>query len=63
MTALVEGRLVRGVILPLSEERGQGFVKLAKTKSHGGEVMVKYIGNAPMDNILKSGLDEVVQGR
>ncbi len=58
LTALVEDTRVRVVVPPLSEERRQEYVKLAKTKAEGGKVMLRQIRHEAMENITKSGLDE-----
>lgn len=58
LTALIEDTRVRVVVPPLSEERRQEYVKLAKTKAEGGKVMVRQIRHEAMENVVKSELDE-----
>lgn len=43
LTPQVEGNLVRVKIPPLSEERRQEFLKLAKAKLEGGRIMIRQI--------------------
>lgn len=58
LTALVEDTKVRVVVPPLSEERRQEYVKLAKTKAEGGKVMIRQIRHDAMDELGKANLDE-----
>ena len=58
LTALIEDTKVRVVVPPLSEERRQEYVKLAKTKAEGGKVMLRQIRHEAMEEVGKSNLDE-----
>lgn len=58
LTALVEDTRVRVVVPPLSQERRQEYVKLAKTKAEGGKVMLRQIRHDAMEKVAKSELDE-----
>ena len=58
LTAMIEDTRVRVVVPPLSEERRQEYVKLAKTKAEGGKVMIRQIRHDAMEDISKSNLDE-----
>ena len=58
LTAIPEDTRVRVVVPPLSEERRQEYVKLAKTKAEGGKVMIRQIRHEAMEEVVKSKLDE-----
>lgn len=58
LTALIEDTKVRVVVPPLSEERRQEYVKLAKTKAEGGKVMIRQIRHDAMEEVGESSLDE-----
>ncbi len=61
LTALIEETKVRVVVPPLSQERRQEYVKLAKTKAEGGKVMIRQIRHEAMEEVTKSGADEDTQ--
>lgn len=58
LTAMIEDTKIRVVVPPLSEERRQEYVKLAKTKAEGGKVMLRQIRHEAMESAAKSGTDE-----
>lgn len=61
LTAVVEDTRVRVVVPPLSEERRQEYVKLARMKAEGGKVMTRQIRHEAMEDVSKSGADEDTQ--
>lgn len=63
LTATPEDTHVRVIVPPLSQERRQEFVKLAKTKTEGGKVMIRQARHEAMEHISKSTLDEDAQKR
>lgn len=58
LTAMVEDTRVRVIVPPLSQERREEYVKLAKTKAEGGKVMIRQIRHDAMEQLGKSELDE-----
>ena len=58
LTALIEDTRVRVIVPALSEERRQEYVKLAKTKTEGGKVMIRQIRHEAMEAVVKSELNE-----
>lgn len=63
LTAIVEDTRIRVVVPPLSQERRNEYVKLAKTKVEGGKVMLRQVRHEAMEEIAKSNLDEDTQRR
>lgn len=63
VTVIPEDDHTRVVVPPLSEERRQEYVKLAKTKVEGGKVMVRQVRHDAMEDIGHSNLDEDTQKR
>lgn len=58
LSVIVEDTRIRVLVPALSQERREEYVKLAKTKSEGGKVMVRQIRHEAMEKVTKSGLDE-----
>ncbi|MCL4390099.1 MAG: ribosome recycling factor [Patescibacteria group bacterium] len=58
LTATVEDTKVRVVVPPLSQERREEYVKLAKTKVEGGKVMARQARHDAMEDAAKANLDE-----
>lgn len=63
LTAVVEDTVVRVIVPPLSEERRQEYVKLAKTKVEGGKVMARQVRHDTMEDIGKMEADEDTRER
>lgn len=63
LTAMPENVRVRVTVPPLSQERREEYVRLAKTKIEGGKIMIRQIRHEAMEGISKSGLDEDSQKR
>lgn len=58
LSVIVEDIRVRVMVPSLSQERREEYVKLAKTKTEGGKVMVRQIRHEAMDEATKLGQDE-----
>lgn len=63
LTAIPEDTKIRCVVPPLSQERREEYVKLAKTKVEGGKVMVRQARHEAMEDVTKGGSDEDTQKR
>lgn len=50
----VDGQIIRISIPPLTEERREEYIKLAKVKIEGGRVMVRQVRHEAMNDIKKS---------
>ncbi len=51
---VVDGEIIRITIPPLSEERRQEYIRLAKTKLEGGRVMVRQVRGDAMRDLKKA---------
>ena len=58
LTAVPQGTVVRVIVPPLSAERRQEYVKLAKTKAESGKVMVRQTRHEAMEEISNMETDE-----
>ncbi len=58
LTAIAEDTKVRVVVPPLSQERREEYVKLAKTKVEGGKVMARQIRHDAMEEVAHAQTDE-----
>lgn len=56
----VDGEILRIVLPPLSEERRQEYVKLAKTKLEAGRVMIRQIRHDAMKQIARMQTDKEI---
>lgn len=61
LTAIPEDTKIRCIVPPLSQERREEYVKLAKTKVEGGKVMARQARHDAMNDAVKSGSDEDTQ--
>ena len=61
LTAIPEDIKIRCIVPPLSQERREEYVKLAKTKVEGGKVMARQARHDAMNDAVKSGSDEDTQ--
>lgn len=48
-----EGKLIRIIIPPLTEERRQEFLKLARAKTEGGRIMIRQVRHDAMSSLKK----------
>lgn len=53
LTPVVEGQIIRITIPPLSEERRQEYLKLAKTKLEAGRIMIRQIRHDLMSDLKR----------
>lgn len=53
LSPVVDGEIIRITIPPLSEERRQEYIKLAKTKLEAGRVMIRQIRQGAMKDLQK----------
>lgn len=53
LSPVVDGELIRITIPPLSEERRQEYIKLAKTKLEAGRVMIRQVRHEAMRELKK----------
>lgn len=53
LTPVIDGEIIRITIPPLSEERRQEYIKLARTKLEGGRIMVRQVRAEAMKNLKK----------
>lgn len=58
LSPAVDGELIRIAIPPLSEERRQEYIKLAKVKLEAGKVMVRGVRHDAMKEIERAQIDE-----
>jgi ribosome recycling factor len=63
LSAIVEDTKVRVMVPPLSQERREEYVKLAKTKTEGGKVMTRQVRHDGMEDITKMNVDEDTRTR
>lgn len=52
-TPVIDGEIIRITIPPLSEERRQEYIKLARTKVEGGRIMIRQIRKDAMHQVKK----------
>lgn len=52
-TPVVDGEIIRISLPPLSEERRQEYIKLARTKLEGGRIMVRQVRAEAMKDLKK----------
>ncbi len=60
LTPVIDGEIIRISLPPLSEERRQEYIKLAKTKLEAGKVMVRGVRHDAMKEIAKTEADGTV---
>lgn len=60
LTPVVDGELIRISIPPLSEERRQEYIKLAKVKLEAGRVMIRQIRHEAMHTLKKLSDDKTI---
>lgn len=53
LTPVVDGEVIRISLPPLSEERRQEYIKLARTKLEGGRIMVRQVRAGAMKDLKK----------
>ncbi len=53
LTPVIDGEIIRISLPPLSEERRQEYIKLAKTKLEGGRIMVRQVRHESMKELTK----------
>lgn len=53
LTPVIEGQLIRITIPPLSEERRQEYIKLAKSKLEAGRIMIRQIRHDFMSDLKR----------
>lgn len=53
LTPVVDGEVIRISIPPLSEERRQEYIKLARAKLEGGRIMVRQVRAESMKNLKR----------
>lgn len=53
LTPVIDGEVIRITIPPLSQERREEFIKLAKTKVEAGKVMIRQIRHELMSDLKK----------
>lgn len=53
LTPVVDGQIIRLTIPPLSEERRQEYLKLAKQKIEAGRIMIRQIRHEMMSNLKR----------
>lgn len=53
LTPVIDGEIIRISLPPLSEERRQEYIKLAKTKLEGGRIMVRQVRHESMKEFAK----------
>lgn len=53
LTPVVDGEIIRITIPPLSQERREEYIKLARTKLEGGKIMVRQIRHDAMKELAK----------
>jgi ribosome recycling factor len=58
LNPIIDGEVLRITIPPLSEERRQEYIKLAKTKLEAGKVMVRQIRHDAMKELIKAFTDK-----
>ena len=57
-TPVIDGEIIRISLPPLSEERRQEYIKLAKTKLEAGKVMVRQVRHDAMKDLGKMEISE-----
>lgn len=60
LNPVVDGEIIRISIPPLSEERRQEYVKLARTKLEAGRVMVRQIRHEAMKQLSRTEADKEI---
>lgn len=60
LTPIIDGEIIRISLPPLSQERRQEYIKLAKTKLEGGRIMVRQVRHDAMKEIAKHETDGTV---
>jgi len=60
LSPVVDGDIIRITIPPLSEERRQEYIKLAKTKLEAGRVMVRQARQMGMKDLQKLVADKTI---
>jgi ribosome recycling factor len=63
LTAVEEDTYIRVMVPPLSQDRREEFVKMAKTKIEGGKVMVRQERHVVMEKISKADVDDDTKAR
>lgn len=63
LTVIPEDNKIRVIIPPLSQERREEYVKLARTKVEGGKVMARQVRHDTMQEIGKMEADEDTKER
>lgn len=53
LTPVIDGEIIRITIPPLSEERRQEYIKLARVKVEGGRIMVRQVRGDAMRQVKK----------
>ncbi len=53
LTPVIDGEIIRISLPPLSEERRQEYIKLAKTKLEGGRIMIRQVRHESMKDLSK----------
>src|SRR3989344_4938794 len=54
LTPVVDGEIIRITIPPLSEERRQEYIKLARAKLESGRIMIRQVRNDAMRDLKKA---------
>ena len=60
LTPVIDGEIIRISIPPLSEERRQEYIKLARTKLEAGRIMIRQIRQEAMKNLKKAEGDKTI---
>ncbi len=60
ITPVVDGEIIRITIPPLSEERRQEYIKLARAKLEAGRIMVRQVRADSMKDLKKMELDREI---
>lgn len=60
LTPVVDGEIIRITIPPLSEERRQEYIKLARTKLEAGRIMVRQVRAEAMKDLKNSEADNKI---
>lgn len=60
LVPVVDGEIIRITIPPLSGERRQEYMKLARAKLEGGRIMIRQIRHEAMKNLQKESGDKII---